>query len=83
VGSFGNIGGVVFSSVLFFTATSSDVVGDTTVLFAVIAASALLVGMLCLGLLRVAAPGRSVIDLDGLPGSDPVAADVAPALVHA
>jgi nitrate/nitrite transporter NarK len=82
-GSYGNIGGVVFSSVLFFTATTTDVVGDTTLLFAAIAASALVVGVLCLALLRLAPTDGAVIDLEGSGGHEPVASEAALAMVNA
>jgi NNP family nitrate/nitrite transporter-like MFS transporter len=81
-GSYGNIGGVVFSSVLFFTATTTDVVGDTTLLFAAIASSALVVGVLCLALLRLAPADGSVIDLEGSGGHEHVAS-AALAMVNA
>ena len=82
-GSYGNIGGVVFSSVLFFTATTTDVVGDTALLFTTIAVSALVVGLLCLGLLRLAPDDDAVLDLDGTGVDDPVVAEPALAMVNA
>jgi NNP family nitrate/nitrite transporter-like MFS transporter len=46
-GSYGNIGGVLFSSVLFFTIDEQHPIGNTRLLFVVIAAAAALVMVLC------------------------------------
>ena len=46
-GSYGNIGGVLFSSLLFFTIDKKHPIGDTRLLFAVIAVAATLVAVLC------------------------------------
>ena len=59
-GSYGNIGGISFSSVLFFTANSAHV------LFGVIAGSALVVGLLCRRFLG--APPEAPVSGDTEPG---------------
>jgi MFS transporter, NNP family, nitrate/nitrite transporter len=46
-GSYGNIGGVVFASVLFFTVDPAHPEGNTVLLFSVIAAVAAIVMVLC------------------------------------
>jgi NNP family nitrate/nitrite transporter-like MFS transporter len=46
-GSYGNVGGVLFSSLLFFTIDAQHPIGNTRLLFVVIAASAALVAVLC------------------------------------
>ena len=46
-GAYGNIGGVLFSSVLFFTIDEQHPIGNTRLLFMVIAAAAALVAVLC------------------------------------
>ncbi|HLZ36156.1 MAG TPA: NarK family nitrate/nitrite MFS transporter [Mycobacteriales bacterium] len=50
VGAYGNTGGLLFAAVLFFTATGTSL-GDTSLLFAMIAGAALVVGLLCRWLL--------------------------------
>jgi NNP family nitrate/nitrite transporter-like MFS transporter len=46
-GSYGNVGGVLFSSLLFFTIDEAHPIGNTKLLFVVIAAAAALVALLC------------------------------------
>src|SRR5947209_2182984 len=46
-GSYGNIGGVLFSSLLFFTIDKQHPIGNTRLLFMVIAVAAALVAVLC------------------------------------
>jgi NNP family nitrate/nitrite transporter-like MFS transporter len=58
-GSYGNIGGVLFSSILFFTMDEAHPAGNTRLLFVVIAATAAVVAVLC----------RWLPDLDGEPST--------------
>lgn len=46
-GSYGNIGGVLFSSVLFFTIDAKHPIGNTKLLFIIIAVAAALIAVLC------------------------------------
>ena len=47
VGAYGNVGGLILSSVLFFTITPTHKSGNTSLVFLVIAGSALIVAGLC------------------------------------
>ena len=47
IGAYGNIGGLILSSILFFTISPTHKVGNVPLVFLVIAASALVVGALC------------------------------------
>jgi NNP family nitrate/nitrite transporter-like MFS transporter len=55
-GSYGNIGGVLFSSLLFFTIDKQHPIGNTRLLFLVIAAAAAVVAILCRWLPEPVAP---------------------------
>jgi len=78
-GSYGNVGGIVFSSILFFTATTKTVAGkpvtsagSTTALFLTVAVTALVIGAACLLRLRAtdasdATPSTVGIDLEPVP----------------
>lgn len=74
-GSYGNIGGVVFSAMLFFTVDAAHPAGDTKLLFLTIAAAAAVVTVLCRWLPDLDKPatgatGAALAD----PASKPVAA---------
>lgn len=59
-GSYGNIGGIVFSSILFFTIDEAHPAGNTTALFLAIAGAAALIAILCRWLPDLDGPVRPV-----------------------
>ena len=47
VGAYGNIGGLILSSILYFTISPTHKIGDVPLLFLMIAGSALVMAILC------------------------------------
>ena len=68
-GSYGNVGGIIFSSILFFTATTTTIdgkattsAGNTTALFLTVAGACAVVALACVRFLRTATALEPAVD---------------------